>query len=404
MKPAAMLTDGVQAPWRKDARIMAFIGFAHAVSHFFQLIITPIFPWLRSEFGYSYAELGFVMTVLFVVSAAAQAGAGFVVDRYGTVVTLLGGLLALALGAVGFGLSHSYAALLLSAGLVGLGNGVFHPVDYSVLNQRVSAARLGPAYSVHGVTGSLGWALAPIFLVTIATPYGWRAAVFAAALLPLTVIACLLVNRDLMPHETPTHRTDAAGSAALAFMRVPAVWWCFAFFFIVAAAISGIQNFAPTIFTKLYALDTAHAAMSISVYMLGSATGILTGGWWVMRSLRLERNITLALMLAIAGALLIGADVVAAPVAFALLAMMGFGGGLAGPSRDMLIRAAAPRGATGRVYGVVYSGLDFGIATGPVVFGQMLDHGYHAEVFWGIAVCMGAAILTAWRVATEAAR
>ena len=401
MTIGASIAPSTPAPLREDARIISLIGLAHLTSHFFQLIIAPLFPWLKAEFGLSYAALGFVMTVIFVVSASSQAIAGFVVDRFGAGVTLLGGLGCLALGTVSFAFSTHYTMLLVSAVFIGLGNGVFHPVDYSLLNARVSVARLGPAYSVHGVTGSLGWALAPVFLVSIAQPFGWRASLLPAAGLPLLVIGLLAFNRDALEVSPGPSGTRSAAPAAsiFSFMTLPAIWWCFAFFFILAIASGGIQNFAPTLFAHLYDLSRTTAAMSITVFMLASAIGMLTGGWLVARRQQLERNIALAFGCSILGAVLLGLELVPVSVGWALIALMGFGSGLSGPSRDMLIRAVTPAGATGRVYGVVYSGLDFGIAVGPVLFGKMLDHGHFSQVFFGIAACWALAMLTAWRVA-----
>lgn len=390
-------------PWRRDATVIAVVGFAHMASHFFHLIIAPLFPWLRVEFGHSYTELGFLMTVFFVVSGVFQTLAGFVVDRYGAGRTLVCGLLCLSLAAVCFGASQNYAWLLGAAALAGVGNSVFHPVDFSLLNSRVSASRLGPAYSVHGLTGSLGWALAPVYLVTIATVFGWRAALFAAAPLPLLVIAVLWLNRDAFHVEEKVRGTDRAavvngGGSGLAFLRRREIWWCFGFFVFISAALGATQNFAPAIFSAVYGLDVQRAAMSVTTMMLASALGMAMGGWLVLRSRRLEQNITLALALAVASAVLVGSDIFGSSVALALMGVMGFGIGLSGPSRDMLIRSATPSGATGRVYGVVYSGLDVGIALAPVAFGGLLDRGYFAEVFYGVAACLLLAIVTAWQI------
>jgi MFS family permease len=392
---------------KRDARVIALIGFAHLLSHFFHLIIAPLFPWLKAEYGYSYTELGFLMTVFFFVSGGCQAAAGFVVDRYGAGGTLIGGLLALSCGALCLAVSDSYALLLVGVALAGLGNSVFHPVDYSLLNSRVSVPRLGPAYSVHGLTGSLGWAFAPVFLVGIATPFGWRAALFAAALLPLAVIAALSMNRDIIEDsaaEIDARKSSTApGTPLLGFLRRTEIWWCFGFFVFVSAAIGAAQNFAPTVFAGLYTLDVPAAAMSVTTMMLASALGMGIGGWLVMRSQRLERNIAIALALGVASAVFIALDLVTAAFAMVLIGIMGFGIGLSGPSRDMLIRSATPKGATGRVYGVVYSGLDVGIALAPVIFGRMLDAGFVAEVFYGIALVLFLAIVTAWRVGSQPA-
>ena len=396
-------------PWRTDALIVALVAGAHLISHFFQLVLAPLFPWLKAEFGWSYAQLGFILSVMFVVSGIGQAAAGFVVDRYGPRTTLTGGLACLAIGAGLFAVSHSYAGFLLGAVFAGLGNCVFHPVDFWFINHRVSVPRLGPAFSVHGVSGSLGWAFAPLFLVAIATPFGWRAAAFAAALLPLIVIVLVWFSRELLDapaaHQaSPSSAAPAAEESLFAFMKLPAIWLCFGFFFFIAMALGGVQSFSPTIFSQAYGLDRHAAAMSITFYMLASAVGMLAGGWLVSRSRVLERNITIALALSVLAALAVAMQLLPGMLAMVFMVVMGFGSGLSGPSRDMLIRSASPPGATGRVYGVVYSGLDAGVAAGPLVFGKMLDHGFASEVFYGVALCLFGGAVIAWQVARLTAR
>ena len=391
-------------PWRDDALIVGLVAGGHMLSHFFQLVLAPLFPWIKAEFGWSYAELGFILSVLFAVSGLGQAAAGFVVDRCGPRVTLSGGLACLAIGALLFASSDSYAGFVLGAVFAGLGNCVFHPVDFWFINHRVSVPRLGPAYSVHGLSGSLGWAFAPVFLVGLAAPFGWRAAVCAAAMLPVVMIGLVWLYRDVLdaPATAPAHAesSDAGtGESLFAFLRLPSIWLCFGFFFFVAVALGGVQSFAPTIFMEAYGLDRHAAAMSITVYMLASAAGMLAGGWLVSRSRLLERNITIALAVSVLAALAVAMKLLPGMYAMVFMVAMGFGSGLSGPSRDMLIRGAAPPGATGRVYGVVYSGLDAGIAAGPLVFGKMLDHGLASEVFYGVALCLFGGVVIAWRVA-----
>ena len=143
---------------RKDAGVIGLVGLAHMISHFSQLLLAPLFPWLKEAFNASYTELGFLMTLFFVVSCAVQAASGFLVDRFGPRPILFGGLTLLGLAAFGFAVSPGYWAMALCSIVAGVGNGVFHPVDYTLLNRKVSPRRLGHAYSFHGITGSLGWA------------------------------------------------------------------------------------------------------------------------------------------------------------------------------------------------------------------------------------------------------
>ncbi|MDB5893504.1 MAG: transporter, partial [Rhodoferax sp.] len=181
---------------RQDAGVIGLVGLAHMISHFSQLLLAPLFPWLKEEFGASYAELGFLMTVFFAVSCAVQMLAGFVVDRFGPRPILFGGLATLGLAAFGFSASTSYWMLAGVSVLAGIGNGVFHPVDYTLLNRKVSGPRLGHAYSVHGITGSLGWALAPVMLVPIAIAFSWRTALVSAGTLAFAVLAVLWFHRE----------------------------------------------------------------------------------------------------------------------------------------------------------------------------------------------------------------
>jgi predicted MFS family arabinose efflux permease len=233
--------------------------------------------------------------------------------------------------------------------------------------------------------------------------------VFAAALLPLVMIALVWLYREVLDAPAVSHAVTAPvpqgeSESLFAFLRLPTIWLCFGFFFFVAAALGGVQSFSPTIFMQGYGLDRHAAAMSITIYMLASAGGMLAGGWLVSRSQVLERNITIALALSVLAALAVAMKLLPGMYAMVFMVVMGFGSGLSGPSRDMLIRSASPPGATGRVYGVVYSGLDAGIAAGPFVFGKMLDHGLAVEVFYGVALCLFGGVVIAWQVARLSGR
>lgn len=186
---------------RQDAQVIGLVGVAHGVSHFYHLILAPLFPWLKDAFSLSYAELGFLMTVFFIVSGVGQALAGFVVDRVGARAVLFSGIAFLGLSAVMLSMAHNYPMLLAGSMLAGLGNSVFHPADFTILNKRVSSSRLGHAFSVHGISGNLGWAAAPIFLTTLAGLYDWRTALLAAACIPFVLVILLWMYRDVLHTE-----------------------------------------------------------------------------------------------------------------------------------------------------------------------------------------------------------
>jgi MFS transporter, FSR family, fosmidomycin resistance protein len=394
------MTTATVDTFRKDAQVIGLVGLAHGTSHFFHLALAPLFPWLKDAFMLSYAELGLLMTVFFIVSGTGQALAGFVVDRIGALPVLLGGIALLGISALGLAASQSYPMLMAFAGVAGLGNSVFHPADFTLLNRRVTVTRLGHAFSVHGVTGNLGWALAPVFLVGIASFAGWRVALLAAAALAFTVLAVLFVFRDILdPHEArhsmARHPKDVGQASIVSFMRVRAVWMCFAFFFISSISFGGIQSFAPAALRDIYEIPFALATACITSYMLASAGGIVVGGFLAAKTLHHDRIIALAFGGAGTLAVLVASGMPPSSTVVVLLGLIGFGSGIAGPSRDLLVRAAAPKGSTGRVYGVVYSGLDVGIAIAPMMFGLMMDAHRPGWVFVGIGLAQALALFAA---------
>ena len=396
-------------PVRLDAQVIALVGVAHGTSHFFHLIVAPLFPWLKTAFGLSYSELGLIVTVFFMVSGAGQALAGFVVDRVGPFPVLVGGLGACALSALVLASAGSYPFLLLGAAIAGIGNAVFHPADFTLLNRRVSPERVAHAFSLHGISGNLGWAAAPVFLAGIATAWDWRTALASAAAIPCVVIAVLLANRRVLdPAGTDWRsagRPGAAGTGqALGFLRLPAVWMCFAFFMITAMSLSGVQVFAPAALHDLYETPLALASAAITVFMVFSVMGMVTGGFVAARSVHHERVIAVAFVIAAGCSVALGAGLTPGMLIWLPLAVMGFASGVAGPSRDLLVRAAAPRNATGRVYGVVYSGLDIGISVAPFFFGALMDAHHPGWVFALVGVFQAAALLTAIGVGQRTSR
>lgn len=408
-----MSPSSAAAPLRQDARTIGLIGLAHGSSHFFHMLLPPLFPAFIRDFGLSYSELGLLVTLFFVISGIGQALSGFLVDKVGARPVLflaLGCFVAAALAAAG---AQGYGGLLLAAALAGLGNSPFHPVDFTILNKRVSQPRLGHAFSVHGISGNLGWALAPVFLAGISAASGsWRIAYLSAAAYAALVLLLMVVNRDAIDDRAGawSHETTKPGAKPapaehpMAFLKLPSVWLCFAFFFWTTAALSAIQSFASPALQQMYDLPLAITAFVVTGYMLAGAAGMVVGGFLVARVERLERTIAFAMAAAALLLFLAGSGWLPGLAAAAVAALAGLGTGLAGPSRDMLIKRAAPPGATGRVYGTVYSGLDMGFALAAPVFGILLDHGHPNAIFHGSGLLLAMGILSASLVGVGVAR
>jgi len=413
MASTPVSTPGAGAvPLRQDARPIALIGLAHGTSHFFHLLLPPLFPLFIRDFGLSYSELGLLVTTFFVVSAIGQALAGFLVDRVGARPVLFAALCCFVLAGLAGASATGYGGLALAALLAGLGNSPFHPVDFTILNKRVSSGRIGHAFSVHGITGNLGWAAAPVFLATVTRLTGsWRMALGCTALWALFVLAVLWLGRAHLDDRAPwAHAAGPAGATrappehALAFLKLPAVWLCFSFFFWTTAALSAIQSFSGPSLQLLYGLPLSATSLVVTGYMLFGAAGMVLGGFLAARIDRLERQIGACLLGSAVLLALVSLGVLPGLMAAALTALAGLGTGIAGPSRDLLIKRAAPPGATGRVYGTVYSGLDLGFAVASPIFGALLDNGMPTAVFQGAALALVVGVASASVVGIKVAR
>jgi FSR family fosmidomycin resistance protein-like MFS transporter len=239
----------------------------------------------------------------------------------------------------------------------------------------------------------------------------WRVAYLGAAVGALAVLALLVLNRDAIDDRTgrlaqtaPSDATALPAEHSVAFLKLPSVWLCFSFFFWSTAALSAIQSFASPALQQIYGLPLSLTAFVVTGYMLCGVAGMVVGGFLVGRTDRLERTIGAAMTGAALLLVLAGAGVLPGLMAAAMVALAGFGTGLAGPSRDMLIKRAAPPGATGRVYGMVYSGLDIGFALAAPMFGALLDHGHPRGVFFGAALLLMMGVASASLVGLRMAR
>ena len=385
--------------FRRDVRVIGLIGVAHSLSHFFQLALPPLFPLLRAEFDVSWTLLGLLVGVFYGASGLTQFAAGFAVDRVGARPVLLCGLGLLAGGTVVASLVPGVYWLFPVVALMGVGNGVFHPADFAVLNASIAPKRLGYAYSMHGVGGNLGYAAAPIVSFALASAFNWRVALATMGVIGLVALAVLASQRaflDVAPRGGRAHAHAvrqlpdvhaARDRAVLLLLRraddrvgrpadVPAV-----------GAQRRLRRAARPRHVGGHRLPAGqHRRASWRAAFSRRAPAVTTssrrrGSWPARRCSWSSRSASVPI-----------------PAIVPLFALVGFALGSTGPSRDLIVRNATPKGAAGRVYGFVYSGLDLGAMLGPVWFGLMLDHGLARQMFLVVAVLLVVAVGTVFRV------
>jgi FSR family fosmidomycin resistance protein-like MFS transporter len=388
MSQAATLSD--TDVLRRDRRVISLIGVSHGASHFYQLALPPLFLLINGAEGFSYVQLASLTMAFYIASAVCQPFSGFLVDRFGARVVLLAGLGLLAGATTLMGIIPILPVLLVLSILAGIGNSVFHPCDYSIMNATISEGRMARAFSFHMFGGYAGYVLAPVSMIFLGNLVGWQLAITAAGAVGLVLFAILWGgSRDF---RDSTHERAESGAAqeplreSVKTLTTAPVIMCWVFFFFTAMGQMGLMTFVPTLMHEIYSFDLQAAGAFVSVMIGAVMIGVLCGGYIGDYFRKPDLIVT--------GGYTVGAFLVASIwlldmtswQLYGIFAVVGFLYGVVFPSRELLIRAATPKGASGRVFGFVYSGMDFGAALIPVLFGWFVDTGIPRTAFLCVAI------------------
>jgi MFS family permease len=389
-------TEFLSASRTPHVKVVGAVSAAHFVSHYYIILLAPLLPFVRADYGVSYTEIGFCFAVFNVVSAALQTPAGFLVDRLGARVLLIVGLLVGACAFILAGLVDSFLFLVAMFALAGVGNTVYHPADYALLSQHVPAKSIGQAFSVHTFAGMAGSAAAPVTLLLMQGLWGWRGAFIGAGLLGLAVAVLLLAIRDnaATPPSAPDRETRSAQPGGWRLLLSGPIVRNLVFFALLALVSGGTYNYSVVALGALYGtpVTTANAALTGNLAL--SAIGVLIGGILVGRTTRHGLVAALGLAAIALFTLLIAQVDLGTIALIAAMSAAGFFSGVIMPSRDMIVREVTPPGAFGKVFGFVTTGFNIGGIISPLIFGAVMDHASPRLVFLLVAAFSLVAILT----------
>jgi sugar phosphate permease len=376
-----------------ERRTVGLVSTAHGFSHFYMLVLPPVFPLLHGELGLSYASLGLLLSVYALFTGLMQVPMGMLVDRVGGRAILILGLGLNATAILLVGLVPSYWAMLVFMAMAGAGNAVFHPADYAILSARVGEGRTGRAFSLHLFAGYIGWMLAPPAVLLLTTLGGWRIALMVLGGLGIAYAGLLALQRESLcdaqerreAREATARDKANGGRAGFALLMNPVIAVLFMFYVIIALAGNGIKSFSVVALVDLHGLNLTGANMALTAYFVAAAVGTLLGGWVADRVVRHERATAGAFALSAACVLPLGFAGLPVMAVFMLMVLAGFFIAVAAPLRDVMVRQAAPRGSIGTTFGLVTTGFSVGFAVAPVLLGWVVDLGHPGLVFWAVA-------------------
>ena len=389
------MVDVLAAPQHGKAdsalRTLTGISIAHWVSHFHLLVLPMLFPFLKAQLGVGYIELGFALTVFAVVSGLTQAPTGYLVDHFGARKILLAGLALGGCALILLGLHLSYASLIACAVLLGLANSVYHPADYAILAEHMDEARMGRAFSIHTFAGFLGGAVAPAIVAAFVTVSGGVGALIASGAIGILVALLLLAMN--IPDAGASRKKPGAATTPKQAVITPALITLTALFMLLSLSVAGINNFGVVALMSGYGTSYSAANVMLTAFLGASAAGVLAGGFLADHTER--HGYVAAACFAVNAAIVLLIALVTLPgwLLTSAMTVAGFLSGVIAPSRDMLVRNAAPPGAAGRAFGIVSTGFNLGGIVSPLLFGWIMDQNAPHWVFGASVVFMVATVV-----------
>lgn len=381
----------------QEIKVTGLISFGHFMSHFYFMVLPPLYLTLQTEFQVSYTILALPMALYALAAGVTQTPVGFMVDRIGArkLLILGSGIQGLSIAAIGF--TETFWQLTLLYMVTGIANTVFHPADYAILSGSISKKRLGRAFSIHLFSGNLAWATVPIVMVGL---WDWRTTFMVVGMIGFIFSMIVWAMSGSLQEEVPdraqaakdtNHDSHSIREGLSLFLSFP-IMMCMLFFVMLTVGFTGIRSFIVVALNQLYGMSEILANTVLTGFMAGSAAGVLIGG---LVADRYGPRIATAIgTLVSAGILLVWVGLVDLPYTIILIALTlsGILQGLLLPSRDLLIRAVTPQGSMGKVLGFLTSGMMLAAAIVQPVFGWIMDTQDPRWVFWLSAIFVAGAL------------
>lgn len=388
---------------RNDIKILSLVSAGHFCSHFYMLTLPALFIFLNRDLGTSFTLLGAMLSARYVATGMAQIPAGFMVDRFGAKPVLMVGIFVMVTAFALMAFAPNYWVLFLLVVIGGLGDSVFHPADYAILNGSVSETRMGRAFSIHTFAGHLGFSAAPVAITFMATLWDWRMALLVVAGVGYVILVLLLSQWQSLKDDSisPKKRKSKAEGGedekladhARMLMSRP-VLVLFAFFAMSTLAGNGLHSFAIPALNALHGTSAVDAGFAVGTYMLVSSFAVLAGGWIADNISRQDRFAAAIYSVSIVTVLLISFFSIHYILLVVFFGLTGFCHGVIRPARDMMVREVTPPGSSGKVFGFIFTGQNVGGAIAPVILGYVLDHYPPQYIFFTSIIFMALCVIT----------
>jgi len=245
--------------------------FAHFSHHVLTAIVTPLLPFMRREFGLSYAQAGVVLSAVSRSSGFGQLPAGWLADRIGPKCILPAGIAGVGAAGILVGLSGGYVTLLLSLLVMGLAGGGYHPAASPLITAAVEKEKRGQALGIHVIGGSASHFAGPLIAAAMAGLLGWRGA-FLGLSVPVMLLGLYFykaygTGRTAAGFEDREKsdgvREKLSGNLLVELVAVVVLVT------MTGSTLTAVASFVPLYMVDGFGASEATAAVSLSIFYAG---------------------------------------------------------------------------------------------------------------------------------------
>ncbi len=355
---------------------------AHTGHHIVSALLTPLLPFIRSDFSLDYTRVGMLVSAYSLAYGVSQLPAGWLADRIGPRIVLTCGVSGVALAGIIAGLSPYYSLLAGMLILMGIMGGGYHPAASPLVSAAVETRYRGRALGIHQVGGSLSFFSAPLIAAGLTAVLGWRGT-FLAVSIPtfiFGIIFYLLLGRldnGRDSKKSPGESTETEdGSAFDTRRRMSAVLICG---ITVMVSLYSTISFIPLYLVDAFGISGEKAAAMLALCLSG---GLWAGPLAGFVSDRIQRKVPVILAAGLIGgpAVFMMNVIPYGWVFFGLLMIVGMSQNLNLPIVEAYVISNTSRKRRSTILGIYYFGSRGGTGVAAPIIGLLIDrYGFYAS-------------------------
>jgi sugar phosphate permease len=325
----------------KKRNIILFLLFiTWTISYMDRMVMTVAIPYIAKDFNLTPVDMGVVMSAFFAGYALFQIPGGLLADKFGPRKTMV---TAITWWSIFTGLTamvSNFTSMLVVRVLFGIGEASFPGGSWKTLSNWFPKKERATANGFMMSSNALGPAIAPLFVVSVMSVFGWRS-VFGFLVVPGIILAVIMwiVIRDkpseskmVSPEELNVIQegSEEIGSSAkkMSFKDVikqSMVWKLVLIWFTFDITFWGFSSWVPTYLVKARGFDMMSMGINASIPFFAGTVGLILGGYlsdkyFVGR----RRNIIIGSDIMSAIFLFLTFSTVAAGLAMVFLTLSGF--------------------------------------------------------------------------------